>query len=239
MKHITDIHMHVIPGVDDGSRNLEESITMLRMSANQGVGAVVATPHSWYIDGCGYDYMLSQYEDLEEAVIERKVCVQLHLGCEMLVFAHTVDDCIHKLNDGWYPTLTGSRFVLTEFDSHEKYDNMKYCVEQITAAGYTPVIAHAERYRKIVLSDIIALKSFGAMIQINAHSIANEKNVQTRRLANDCLSGGLIDFIGSDAHRLDHRPPVVADGIAVIKTQCSENYGREVLALNAANLLHI
>ena len=110
---VADIHMHIIPDVDDGSRSMEESITLLRMSAAQGIGTVIATPHSWGIDTCGFEYMLSQYEVLKRTLRERQIPIQLHLGCEMLVFIDTVDDCIRKLNDGSYPTLAGSRYVLT------------------------------------------------------------------------------------------------------------------------------
>ena len=112
--------------------------------------------------------------------------------------------------------MAGSRYVLTEFDPYETLEDMVYCIEQILAAGYVPVIAHAERCRMIMMPDIRALKDLGALIQINAYSIANEKNAHTRQLANDCLFERLVDFLGSDAHRLDHRPPAVADGIAAL-----------------------
>ena len=229
---ITDTHTHIIPGVDDGSRSLEESITMLRMSVNQGVGAIVATPHSWGIDNCGVKHMLSQYEDLRRVVEERQIPVELHLGCEMLVDADTVDACIRKLDAGRYPTLAGSRFVLTEFDPYETRDNMEHCLERIIAAAYVPVIAHVERYRRIAMPDVKALKSLGAMIQINAYSIANEKNAQTRQLANDCLSERLVDLIGSDAHRLDHRPPVIEDGAVAIIQLYSKEYAQKLMTSN-------
>lgn len=229
---VIDVHMHIVPDVDDGSRSEEESIALLRMSATQGVGAIIATPHSWGIDNCGFDYMLSRYEYLKRVVEERRIPVQLHLGCEMLVFADTIDECIRKLNDGRYPTLAGSRFVLTEFDPYEIRYNIEHCLEKIIAAGYVPVIAHAERYRRITISDIRALKDLGAMVQINAYSIANETNVQTRQLANNCLAVKLVDFIGSDAHRLDHRPPMIQDGVAALMQRYTADYAKQVTMMN-------
>ena len=229
---VTDIHTHIIPDVDDGSRSEEESIAMLQMSAAQGVGTVIATPHSWGIDDCGFDYMLSRFEDLKRTVAERNIPVQLYLGCEMLVFSHTVDACIRKLNDGRYPTLAGSRYVLTEFYPDETPDDMVNCVERIATAGYVPAIAHAERYRKITLPDIRALKNLGAMIQINAYSIANEQNARTIQLANECLTKRMVDFIGSDAHRLDHRPPLIEDGINALVEHYSKDYAKRVIMLN-------
>ena len=169
--------------------------------------------------------------------IEQKMAEGKGRGYErwakMLVIADTVDDCIRKLNDGRYPTLAGSHFVLTEFDPYETQDNMEYCLERIIAAGYVPVIAHAERYRRITISDIGALKNLGTMIQINAYSIANEKNCQTRQLANDCLAARMVDFIGSDTHRLDHRPPLIEDGVAALVECYSKDYAERVTMLNS------
>ncbi len=229
---ITDIHMHIIPGVDDGSRSLEESVAMLRVSSKQGVSVVVATPHSWGIDNCGFEKMHLWFEELRRTIIERQIPVQLYLGCEMLVFSNTVDDCVRKLKDGRYPTLAGSRFVLTEFDPYETPDDMKHCAERIIAAGYVPVIAHAERYRMIAMPNIRVLKDLGAMVQINAYSIANESNTQTRHLANSCLSERLVDFLGSDAHRLNHRPPLIKDGVDYLIRRYTEEYAKQVAVIN-------
>ena len=76
---VTDVHMHIIPGVDDGSKSIQESITLLQRSVAQGVGTVIATPHSWAIDRCGVEYMLSRFEDLKRAVNELEISVQLFL----------------------------------------------------------------------------------------------------------------------------------------------------------------
>ena len=234
---VTDVHMHIIPGVDDGSKSIQESITLLQRSVAQGVGTVIATPHSWAIDRRGVEFMLSRFEDLKRAVNEREIPVQLFLGCEMLVYADTIDDCIRKLDDGAYPTLAGSRYVLTEFDPYESRFNMEMCIQRIVAAGYTPVIAHAERCREIALEDVKALKYQGALIQINAFSIADEKNSQTRQLANSCLSERIVDFIGSDAHRLDHRPPLIKDGIDALIRRYTEEYAEQVAVINPKLLL--
>ena len=237
---ITDAHMHIIPGVDDGSPSLEESITMLQMSAKQGVGQVIATPHSWGIDDCGFDYMLSRVKDLKTAVKQRQIPIQLHLGCEMLVYASTVDDCIRKLDAGKYPTMCGTRYVLTEFDpGWYSQEDADYCIRKILSAGYTPIIAHVERYPLPSIECVRKMKDAGALMQINAYSIVNEKKERTRNNANALLSEQLVDFIGSDAHRLDHRPPIIADGVAAISRLYSDAYVKMVLALNPTNLLHI
>lgn len=250
---ITDIHMHIIPNVDDGSPGLEESISMLQMSAGQGVGTVIATPHSWGIEHYGIEHVLSRFELLKKAVTARKIPIHLYLGCEMLVkmkydpswmyldgkgfpYGDTVDDCIRKLENCGYPTMAGTRYVLTEFDEQEEEENMGPCIQKLVCAGYIPIIAHAERYRKITMTIVRELKAYGAKIQINAYSIANEKRDKTRQLANGCLSEKLVDFIGSDAHRLDHRPPIISDGVDAMIQLYTEEYARKVLEDNPRDL---
>ncbi|MBR2605772.1 MAG: hypothetical protein IKE11_08840 [Clostridia bacterium] len=237
---ITDTHMHIIPGVDDGSPSMEESITMLHISAEQGVGRVIATPHSWGIDDCGFDYMLTRFEDLKTAVKQRQIPIHLHLGCEMLVYASTVDDCIRKLDAGRYSTMCGTRYVLTEFDpGWYSQEDADYCIRKILSAGYTPIIAHVERYPLPSIECVRKMKAAGALMQINAYSIVNEIKERTRNNANALLSEQLVDFIGSDAHRLDHRPPIISDGVEAISRLYSDEYVKMVLALNPTNLLHI
>ena len=251
---IIDTHMHIIPGVDDGSSSLEESIRMLQMSAKQGVGMVIATPHSWGIENYGVKHVLSRFEQLKNAVIARKIPIRLYLGCEMLVkmekdpswmylngkyfvYEDTVNDCIRKLDNCSYPTMAGTNYVLTEFDEQELEGNMGPCIQKLISAGYIPIIAHVERYRKITMTGVRELKTFGAKIQINAYSISSETNVHTRQLANDCLSERLVDFIGSDAHRLGHRPPIIADGVDAMIRLYTEEYAGKVLEDNPRDLL--
>ena len=118
MEKIVDIHMHVLHGIDDGAKNMEESIVMLQQSAAQGVGTIVVTPHSWAIDSRGIDLVHSRFSELKQTTEEKQIPVDLFLGCEMLVYPDTVDDCIQKLKDGRYPTMAGSNYVLTEFEPY-------------------------------------------------------------------------------------------------------------------------
>ena len=236
---IVDIHMHALPEIDDGSRSWSETTEMIKRSVQQGISAIVLTPHSWGIDQIGIDNAQIQFDTAKTFVKMLKIPVDLYLGCEMLVSQDTVDDCILKIHNGQYPTLAGSRCVLTEFEKWFSQNEMEYCVKKITAAGYVPVIAHAERYDKTSAAGVEELKKLGAMVQINAYSIVNEQKASTRETANALLVGKLVDFIGSDAHRLDHRPPVIADGIAMLTKMYSEEYARKLLLSNPKELLNI
>ena len=93
MEKIVDIHMHVLHGIDDGAKNMEESIVMLQQSAAQGVGTIIVTPHSWAIDSRGIDLVHARFSELKHTAEEKQIPVDLFLGCEMLVYPDTVDGC--------------------------------------------------------------------------------------------------------------------------------------------------
>ena len=239
MEQIVDIHMHVVPEIDDGAKSMEESIALLQQSVAQGVGTIVVTPHSWAIDSRGINLVHARFSELKQNALEKQIPVDHHLGCEMLVYPNTVNDCIQRLKDGRYPTMAGSNYVLTEFEPYFSQRDMELCVEKISAAGFVPIIAHAERNKNTSVSGVKALKALGAMVQINFYSIVNEQKAQTRETANALLAEKLVDFIGSDAHRLDHRPPIIRDGIEALEKRYSKEYAKKIAIENPVNLLNI
>ena len=230
VEKLTDIHMHVIPGVDDGAGSMEESITELKMVINQGVSRVIATPHSFAFD----DYpekVYAQYKKLKKEVEVQGLPLELHLGCEMLVYPDDVDECIEKLKKGIYPTLAGTDYVLTEFEPeyHTEEDSL-YIIDKIVAAGYKPIIAHVERYALTNDESARRMKEHGAWMQINAYSVKEEKSKRTRTNANNLLREQLVDIIGTDGHRLDHRPPAMEKGVMEIMKKCEKEYAEKILS---------
>lgn len=239
MRNIVDIHMHILPRIDDGAITMEESITLLQQSVAQGVGTIIVTPHSWAIDSRGIDLVHARFSELKQTASEKQIPIDLHLGCEMLVYPDTVNECIQKLKDGSYPTMAGSNYVLTEFEPYFSQHDMEFCIEKISSAGYLPIIAHAERHEHSTVSGVKALKALGAKIQINAYSIVNEPKAHTKETADALLSEELVDFIGSDAHRMGHRPPVIRDGITALEKLYSKEYADKIAIENPSLLLRL
>ena len=126
---------------------------------------------------------------------------------------------------------------MTEFDPYECQLFMDQCIERLMSAGYIPVIAHVERYRKITMEGIRGMKKKGALLQINAYSIVNEMNAQIGEIANRCLTERLVDFIGSDAHRMNHRPPEMKDGVDDLWIKCTRDYIKLITEINPKQLL--
>ncbi len=231
--------MHVIPDVDDGSRSLEESLEMLRMAAGQGVDAVVATPHSSAFERPGPEEVRRRFDILEKEARRAGIGVRLYFGAEIAGYDMHWENCLRKLEDGTYPGLAGTDCVLTEFDTYgssTEEEVLEY-VRALTGRGYLPVLAHVERYTLLSIEGVRTAKELGARVQVNAYSLDLEPKETTKKRARTLLENGLVDLLGSDAHKLGHRAPRVAEGIRYIREHCDPDYAEAVLQGNARALL--
>lgn len=235
MKKMIDLHMHIIPDVDDGSDSIEMSEQMLRMAIEQGVEVVFATSHSSAHEG-DTEYTRHQYRKLQKLIRDKELPIKMYLGCEMLYDIRCIDSILQELDSGRIPSLNGTQYVLTELFYGLGKDVMYY-INLLLDKGWIPVIAHAEHLDDLSVETLREMKEAGCKIQINAYSIAEEKNEVTKSRALALLENQLVDFVGSDAHRLDHRPPKVATGIEYLYANFEEEYVDDILYNNAMNLL--
>ena len=222
---MTDLHSHVLPGVDDGSSSLEESIELLRLLGEQGVDCVCATPHfdALYDDPDAFFGRRSKaYARLAEA-IEGKDLPRIILGAEVAYFPGISNmNLIERL------CLEGSRYLLIEMPSEPWSD---YTVNELVKIAVTkdirPVIAHAERYMFLQrTSTLMRLREIGALMQVNASFFINRK---TRRRALALLKREEIHFLGSDCHNLTLRPPKYAEAVKIIKDKLGDNFRFNIL----------
>ncbi|MCR5108536.1 MAG: hypothetical protein K6B28_10295 [Lachnospiraceae bacterium] len=235
MKALADIHLHIIPDVDDGARDIDEALEMIDMAVSQGIGVIFATPHSFafdYGDGTAFE----EFENLKEIVTEKYPGLEMRLGTEMHCVADYLEENIEMLNKGYYPTMGGTGYVLTEFRRFGTTEEEAiFCVKRLTEAGYIPIIAHVERYEFVSTESVNKLKELGSMIQINYFSVDKELEKQIRDLANELLRERLVDMMGSDGHRLDHRPPYL--GTAELYDRYPEDYIAQITYGNVKKLL--
>lgn len=236
MQKIVDLHMHVVPGVDDGARSIEESLQMLKLAESQGVTDVFCTSHNGTSQEDGGRYLTS-LSRLKDAVQETKINVRLHKGCEILCTEESINDIIHGLDIGTFSTLGDSKYVLTELYSDTKPTEALTIIQTLIRHGYKPIIAHMERNDYITGATIPRLIQSGALIQVNAFSFVEESNPEIRARAQDLLRNQYIHFIGSDAHRIDHRPPSLSHGVRYILENTSHQYTTQILHKNLVLLL--
>lgn len=236
MNGIVDLHMHVVPGIDDGSRSIEESLQMLKLAAEQGVTDVFCTSHNGYCQEDGERYM-NAFLKLKNAVAEAKINVRIHKGCELLCAGEYVGDIIYGLDIGAFSTLGNSKYVLTELYPDAKPSEALMIIKELTEHGYKPIIAHMERNYNITSLMLRLLIQSGALIQVNAYSFADDSDMDIRIRARELLRNKYVHFIGSDAHRIDHRPPNLSCGIQYLLDNTDEEYATQILSTNRSLLL--
>jgi len=201
-----DMHCHILPEVDDGSRSMEESLKILEMEYNDGVTHILLTPHFRYdMFETPLEKIREQYAALTAKVGERWPDMDLRLGCEL----HRSLDMAECLQEGKRLTLNGSRYVLLEFSGRDPRSMIFDRTRDLLNAGYIPILAHVERYPPLHDNPglLAELKDMGAYLQVNVDTISGKDGIRQKWFARKLMKKDLIDFVGSDAHRSDTRIP--------------------------------
>ena len=194
---MTDLHCHVLPFVDDGSKSLEESILMIEESINQGIKNLVLTPH--YRQGVftkDDSEIVAAFEVLKREVEKRALPINLFLGREITVFKE-FSKLIESKN---FLTLGGGKFVLIEFPYQTEVDIEEICYS-VKLNGFIPVVAHVERYSYFRnVKDVERLKKNGVVIQVNCSPIVNKSYTEENKFVKKLLKNRLVDVVASDNH---------------------------------------
>lgn len=237
MKGLCDLHCHIIPGVDDGAKDLDEALRLLKMQYDEGVRDIIVTPH--YRIGMFEESMkktLQNYLKVKSAAKEiGRHGISLYLGCELYMSREILD--VLKQNDR--PTMAGSRYVLTEYASSISLKEIRNYVYSMASSGYVPIIAHIERYREIRedTDEIRQLKNLGAKVQVNAGSIMGSSGWRVKRICKRLMCEDLIDFVASDCHDIKHRVPNLGKCALYIEKKMGSEYVRRILVENPAKII--
>lgn len=217
---ILDIHSHILPGVDDGAKDLEESVKLLEMLKEQGVTAVLATPHFYGMQDSIEDF-LERRENAKKALlneIKDRDLPAVYIGGEILYFPGMGGiERVKELG------ITGAKYILLEFSVIDFNDTVCRDILNIRDNfGLIPIIAHIERYKKFKnYKKLLKLVEAGEILsQVNAGSVV--EGVFSKS-AHKLLKKNLVHFIGSDTHSVDHRPPFIKEAYRII----GEKYGKE------------
>lgn len=192
-----DFHSHILPGIDDGSRNLEQSIAMVNEAKEAGFTKIISTSH----------YMENYYEcnerdrrQLLKKVQENVQGIELILGNEIYI----TNNIIELLQNGQASSINGTKYVLFEFPLiTTRPMNDKEVIYRLVENGYIPIIAHPERYPFIQENPdyLFELEEMGALFQSNYGSIIGMYGLKAKKTLKILLKNNLISFFGSDVHR--------------------------------------
>lgn len=207
-----DIHLHILPGIDDGPETIEQTLALARALVQEGIHSAIATPH--YND----EFPRLSALEIQERVkgIQRlfdhyEIPLHLFAGHEVLIKPGLVDD----IQAGRIATLNGSRYLLLELWNSTWLPETERVIFELRASGIIPILAHVERYRAIQ-QDFSHLKSLiqqGVLAQLTASSLIGMQGKIAKHCAETLLKKGLIHCIASDAHGMHRRPPNVVNGL--------------------------
>ncbi|MCR4961256.1 MAG: histidinol-phosphatase [Lachnospiraceae bacterium] len=236
MNGYLDMHSHIIPGVDDGSENLEMSKYLVDRSYEEGVRVMVATPHHYVgYKNASPEHIKREFNALKEWAEEAHPDMRLLLGNEI----YYKDEAINLLKEGKVFTMNESRYVLVEFNTGKPFEVLHNAITALTTAGYYPIIAHVERYacvhkRKDLIRELV---NAGAYIQVNTDTFTLGIFDAYRRYAYDLLNSGLVHFLGSDCHNPDRRPPLMEGAVKTMRKKADPLILDRILNENAEKFI--
>ena len=234
---MVDIHMHLIPGVDDGAEDIMMSQLLLLRAREQGIYRIFCTSHSEAFDYSA-EIVRDTFRKLAACTEGAYPDIKLYLGCEVYCEARIMDCVLSNLNSGHYPTMNGSKSVLMEFSMWTDPTDSVACVEAMVNGGYKPIIAHMERYMYLCdnMDLVDRFRELGALIQVNVYSLFDEDKDSVKNWARRLVQERKVDFLGTDAHRTYYRPPSAEWGLRWLNENVARDYA-DAIAWGNAQLL--
>ena len=196
-----DIHCHVLPGVDDGARDFEDSLRILKWLERQGVRGAIATPH--YINETEYTSTrknnVKLVKELRVRAEEAGIKVKIFLGNEIYI-----DENIAELIEaGKISTMAGSRYILVELPLNGEFSNYEDYLIELTEKGFKVILAHPERYAIVQEDFEIArnLKAKGILLQCNLMSLLGRYGKEAEKTVRRLAREKMVFTFASDTHR--------------------------------------
>jgi len=203
-----DLHCHILPGLDDGAKTLEDSLEMARIAVSDGIKTIVATPHFFRGDVSAGD--LASIEEKREALIEGLAKNEIHVDVKQGAEVHISHNLIDEIKKGrGNLVLNGSSYMFVEFPSDHIFPGVKNLFFDLMSEGITPIITHPERNSVFqenpgLLFDLVEA---GALAQANSGSFLGLYGGKSTEVVVRFLEWNLIHFIASDGHSPRSIPP--------------------------------
>lgn len=228
----TDIHTHILPNVDDGAKNMQEARALVRMAWENGTRTIILTPHYRGVYKRNTPACLrEEFEVFSKMIHEEFPKMKLYLGNEIFYQAEVPE----RLGVGRILTLADSQYALLEFQSSSLRSQVIAGVSETVRCGFTPIIAHAERY-EIFRKDATLTEEvleMGALIQLNADSVMGKQGFGVKHFCHRLLKEQQAHFIASDAHDPEKRPPLLRECFLHVHKKYGAEYAARVFYHNA------
>jgi protein-tyrosine phosphatase len=207
---LVDIHSHVLYGMDDGSKTLEQSLEMLKMAAAAGTTELVCTPHANRDFKFEPLVIRDRLKELEDGI---GGALRLYTGCDFHLSYENIQDAI--TNPRKY-TINQDRYLLVEFSELMIFRNTAEIFGRLQEAGMMPIITHPERNQLLTMriEEIAMWVESGAYVQVTGQSLLGRFGKKAAEFARTLLDRRLVHFIASDGHDLKYRPPTMNEAHA-------------------------
>lgn len=232
-----DMHAHFLCGVDDGAKDEQESHKLLRMAYEDGARAICLTPHfNPYLFGDTSAASERAFARLRDYAAEEFPDLALYLGHELGYY----DACLSALSEGRCRTLAGSRYLLVDFPAGVSFAVLRQGMDRLLQMGYTPVLAHAERYRalRFRLKWLAEFVAYGGLVQLNAGSAVGEFGKFEQKQFKKIVQQGMVHVISSDGHNTDTRKPLMSVCLPALEELTDPATVRRLTWDNAYAIVH-
>ena len=196
----TDIHSHFIPGIDDGSPDMETTISLIKEMQGLGFKKVITTPHvmsDFYKNSS--DIILKGLTDIRSELKVQNINMEIEAAAEYYIDY----DFEQKIGKEKFLTF-GDNYILVELSFMEAPKNLFDIIFKLQLEGYKAVLAHPERYAFLTMDDYEELVNRGVLLQINWLSIIGHYSPQIEQKTKDLIEADMVSFIGSDCHNMNH-----------------------------------
>lgn len=234
---MVDIHSHLIPNVDDGSKSVEETFMLIKEADRAGITDIILTPH----------YIVNSYEQnantlillkdkLQQILDKDKINVKLHIGMEVYI----TDNLIDLLKQNKLLTLANSKYLLMELplNTHVQYEDI--IIFKLIENNIVPIIAHPERYKFIQENPdkVEELIESGCLMQSNIGSILGIYGNHAKQTVKYLLKKDLIHFLGTDTHRKNTIYPLLKKATKKIEKIIGKEKTEELIKINPQKILN-
>lgn len=198
-KGFIDIHSHILPGIDDGSKNIKESIAIINKMKEYGFSKVIGTPHTYPgLHNNTNETIKKSYKLIEDEIHN---IIETSYASEYMLCAEFIEKILDKS-----VLCLKDKYVLIEMSFISQPVNLYEYIFEIKVNDFIPVLAHPERYLFLNndLKNYKKLKKYGCKFQLNLLSAVGHYGYDVLKATDKLLSNGMIDFVGTDAHRIEH-----------------------------------
>lgn len=220
---MVDIHNHLLPGLDDGAKDLKTSVDMARMAVRDGLTHMICTPHASGTYAFSPETIAERLALLRAALEEHGIALTLSTGCD---FHFSYDNLKDAAANPKKYSLGGSEYILIELPDHGLPPTINEAFYELRLAGLTPILTHPERNATIVRKPelLVPWLRDGLLLQVTANSVTNGMGSQAYKLAHELLKKRWVHFLATDAHNTGSRPPVLSEAREAVAKKYGQRY---------------